>query len=93
MVSWALVVLIVFPLLQVPAVLYLGKFCKLDEGETPGRPPAREYWRPSEGDPEGTPGTGATEPAVPTTTCPTCGTENAAGFSYCGECAASLAAD
>jgi hypothetical protein len=97
MVSWVLIaVLIVFPLIQIPAVIYIGKYCRLREGETPGRPDVRNYWLGPEG--EDAPGTDAEREADPELVdpvpdrirCPSCGTPNGSNFRYCGECAASL---
>jgi hypothetical protein len=97
MVSWVLIaVVIVFPLIQVPAVIYIGKYCRLKEGETPGRPDVRNYWLGPEG--EDRPGTDAERDANPEVVdpvpdaiqCPSGGTENTSKYRYCGECASSL---
>jgi hypothetical protein len=81
MVSWVLIaVVVLFPLAQVPLVIYIGKYVKLREGETPGRSPAQEFWEdegdapadawgrsgapPREGDPDAT-GEGGARAAPP----------------------------
>jgi predicted membrane-bound mannosyltransferase len=97
MVSWVLVaVVILFPLIQVPAVIYIGRYVKLREGETPARPPVRDFWTgPNSEDPSGSRAEAdptRIDPPSDALVCPECGTENGSSFRYCGDCASSLSA-
>lgn len=85
--TWALLLLVVYPLLQIPLVLYLARWFELD-GDAPVPTPARTYWT----------GAGADESRAPSVTTPAglcgrCGTENDPAFVYCRSCVAPLASD
>lgn len=109
---WVVAFAILFPLAQVPLVLWIGRYFALDEDEEPATPEVREFWTeqeasPSTGDryeredafdpeeydlPEN-PGSlrePSTDDGPTSVTCPECGTENDAGYRFCGDCAASL---
>lgn len=74
---WALALLILIPLVQVPAVLYLGRYTRLREGETPGR----DDWE--YGHHPGTSGTAEREAGL----CDACGAKNDPEFRFCRDCA------
>ena len=83
--DWALLVLVVYPLVQIPLVLYLARWFELD-GEAPIVTPTRAYWT----------GQAASEPyaqhsAPAPGRCRRCGTENDPSFTYCENCVAPLA--
>lgn len=108
MVSWVLIaVVILFPLIQVPLVIYIGRYTKLREGERPVQSPGREFWddrgdapdhedrrdQVNRGNDRQRKGTKAQSSGpVTSVTCPECGAENGPGFRYCGACASSLSA-
>jgi len=48
---WVLAFAIVFPLAQVPLVLWIGRYFALDDDEEPATPEVRELWQ--EGNPTG----------------------------------------
>jgi len=48
---WVLAFAVVFPLAQVPLVLWIGRYFALDEDEEPATPEVRELWQ--EGNPTG----------------------------------------
>jgi len=61
MVSWWVVALaVLFPLAQVPLVLWIGRYFALDDDEEPATPAVRERWTEHEASPatEGSPGQG-----------------------------------
>lgn len=74
---WLLVVLVGYPLLQIPALLYLASRYDFDS-EAPPHPATRGYATYRD----------RTQPG----TCSECGTANDPSFAYCGNCAAPLSA-
>ena len=81
--DWAVVLLVVYPLIQVPLVFYLGRRFELD-----GDPPvtqAMSYWP---GQPS-TVGTAAQQPPRPGR-CRYCGADNDPSYRFCGTCVARL---
>jgi ribosomal protein L40E len=90
--AWGLVMLVVFPLLQFPVMVYLSRRVETDDEMPP--PPVRGYaMQPSDSD-RPHPSMAAAHSRSPSLvrTCPRCGTENApdAAFTYCRDCAARL---
>jgi ribosomal protein L40E len=88
--TWGIIVLVVFPLLQFPVMVYLSRRVETDD-DVP--PPVRGYaMQPSDGDhhPSAFAARSSSPPSV--RTCPRCGTENApdAAFTHCRNCAARL---
>jgi hypothetical protein len=62
MVAWWVVALaILFPLAQVPLVLWIGRYLALDDDEEPATTEVREFWT----DHEATPAEGEVEPFDP----------------------------
>ena len=82
--DWALVLLVVYPLVQIPLVLYLARWFELD-GDAPIVTPTRAYWN---GTATGERHAGA-EVARPGR-CRRCGTVNDPSYSFCRRCVASL---
>jgi ribosomal protein L40E len=87
---WGLVVLVVFPLLQMPVILYIARHVESDDEES--SQPARTYWNGPEYsrsvqpfDTESSEGTDSS-----TVVCPRCGTENDPDFTYCRNCIAKI---
>lgn len=88
--AWGLVVLVVFPLLQFPVMLYLSRWVETDEEMPPVRGGAMQ---PSDGDRFHSSASAAHPRSPPSArTCSRCGTENApdAAFAYCRNCATRL---
>lgn len=83
--DWALVVLVVYPLVQIPLVLYLARWFELD-GDAPVPTPTRAYWTGRAADER----YGAAVEAPPGK-CRRCGAENDPGFSFCRACVTPLA--
>lgn len=83
--DWALVVLVAYPLVQIPLVFYLARWFELD-GNAPVLTPTRAYWTGQVAG-EGHAGPTATRPGR----CRQCGAENDPTFTYCGNCASALA--
>ena len=92
---WGLLVLVVFPLLQMPVIIYIARHIESDDDEVAN--PALKYWTDSEGsdseynrsvrsfDTESSDETDSS-----TVTCPRCGTENDPDFTYCRNCITKL---
>jgi ribosomal protein L40E len=92
---WGLLVLVVFPLLQMPLIIYIARHVESDDEELPY--PARKYSINSERidseynrsirsfDTESSEETDSS-----TVTCPRCGTENDPDFTYCRNCITKL---
>ena len=83
--DWALVLLVIYPLVQIPLVLYLARWFELD-GDAPIVTPTRAYWN----------GQTAAEPNAEWRRtrpglCRRCGAENDPGFTFCENCVARLA--
>lgn len=91
---WGIVVLVVFPLLQFPVIVYLSRRVETDEELLP----SWEYKYPFDSDSTLPSATG--EPFAPspagassppsTLACPRCGIENDPVFTYCRDCVARL---
>lgn len=82
--DWALVVLVVYPLVQIPLVLYLARWFELD-GDAPIVTPTRALWTGQVAD-ERFVREGSDRPGR----CRHCGTVNDPAFAYCGNCVAPL---
>lgn len=82
--DWALVVLVGYPLVQIPLVLYMARWFELD-GDAPIVTPARAYWTGQVAE-ESRSRTDAPGPGR----CRLCGAENDPAFAYCGRCVAPL---
>lgn len=87
---WGLIILAVFPLLQIPILIYISRHLEKDDpdedGPTPGTNP---YWiDPSDPQPMVSFDGGAPQSDVDTATitCPQCGTENDPLYTYCRNC-------
>lgn len=82
--DWALVLLVGYPLVQIPLVLYLARWFELD-GDAPIVTPTRAYWNGQ---------TGAEQrveaPVARPGVCRRCGTENDPAFTFCENCVARL---
>jgi hypothetical protein len=99
--DWALVLLVVYPLVQIPLVLYLSRWFELD-GDAPIVTPTRALWTgqvPEEQGPAGDEeprgaGERLERHVRPVDDrpgrCRRCGAENDPAFSYCGSCVAPL---
>jgi hypothetical protein len=82
---WGVLLLVVVPLLQVPAVFYLSQYVELEEGERV-RPPEGTYVTyAGETEPRET-----ADPADEGTACPRCGADNDPAYQYCQRCAGAL---
>ena len=82
--DWALLVLVVYPLVQIPLVLYLARWFELD-GDAPIATPTRAYWTGQDVDERYTAGQD-TAPGR----CRHCGTENDPTYTYCENCVSPL---
>lgn len=82
-VDWALVVLVGYPLVQVPLVFYLGRQFTLD-GDTPVTA-TMAYWTGEEAT-VGRGDWGSPDPGR----CRHCGGYNEPDYTFCGQCAARL---
>lgn len=83
--DWALFVLVAYPLVQIPLVLYMARWFELD-GDAPIHTSTRAYWTGQVG------GEGFERPATDRPgRCRRCGAENDPAFSFCRNCVASLA--
>lgn len=87
---WGLVVLVVFPLLQMPVIIYIARHIESDEEES--SQPTRKYRTGPEYsrsiqsfDAELSEQTDSS-----TVVCPRCGTENDTDFTYCRNCVTKL---
>jgi len=78
-VGWGLIVLVVYPLLQVPLALLVSRYFANDGGDDP--PPEEEYPLTIERS-EAPPGMAV---------CIRCGTQNDEVYSYCQHCLSRLA--
>ena len=78
---WAIALLVVYPLVQVPLVFYLGRRFELD-GDGPLPTPTRAFWT-------GEASAGATATHEPGR-CRRCGTANEPTYTFCGSCLARL---
>ena len=83
---WGVLLLVLVPLLQVPAVFYLSRYVELEEGERV---------RPSEGTyvtyvGETEPGEADDSADGDGTACSRCGADNDPAYEYCRRCAGSL---
>lgn len=77
-----LLVLVVYPLLQIPVVVYLARYVELGEGDSAPDPTAGYAVHREQSVREPPPGFGAV--------CRRCGTANGSEFRYCRECVARL---
>lgn len=87
--TWGIVVLVVFPLLQFPVMVYLSRRVETDDEP----PPARGYaMYPFDGDRTHPSASAAHSRSPSARTCRRCGTENEndGAFTYCRDCAARL---
>ena len=82
--DWALVALIVYPLLQIPLVLYLARWFELD-GDAPVVTPTMAYWTGQRPD-----GPFRHERDHRPGRCRRCGADNDPGYTFCGNCVARL---
>lgn len=85
--AWAVLLLVVYPLVQLPVVVYLSRYVELGEGESPAGSP-RGYAFAEENDGPLEPVAAAVGPGV---TCGRCGAANDADFRYCRNCLTRLA--
>lgn len=88
--TWGIVVLVVFPLLQFPVIIYLARRVEAEEELPPVRGYAMQPRDPTEGDrsrPSSETQPSRSQPP-PTRACPHCGIENAneSAFTYCRDC-------
>lgn len=89
MLVWGLLVLAVFPLLQILLLIYVARYLEEESEEDRSTPATNHYWTdPNDPQPVvsfdgGTTQSGA-EPSV--ITCPQCGTENNPLYTYCRNC-------
>lgn len=82
--DWGVVVLVVYPLAQVPLILLLARRLKLD-GSGPVVTPSMAYWTAEEPDPQ-FPAASVTLPGR----CRRCGVDNDPAFTFCAGCLARL---
>lgn len=83
--AWGLAILVVYPLLQIPAVLLIARYCEVDVGDLP-TPPTRAFWTdetPEEDDPVASMASGVVR-------CSNCGEHNDPAFGRCRYCVARL---
>ena len=85
-----LLVLVLYPVLQMPAVAYLARYFELDGGVLPG-PPTGGYWL----DPDGSNDAAATTdddgpPSSRAIVCGRCGEPNGREYVYCRACVSRL---
>lgn len=88
-----LLVLVLYPALQMPAVAYLARHFELDGGVLPG-PPTGGYWLDSDGSDgaAATTGTNGGDVVGPSraVVCGRCGERNERGYVYCRACVSRL---
>ncbi|WP_330632659.1 DUF7577 domain-containing protein [Halocatena halophila] len=90
---WGLVILVLFPLLQIPVLLYLARNMEPEEREESDQPPtpATSYWI-NPGDPQ--PFVDADREQSPSDSsvvrCPDCGTDNDPLYTFCRNCVTRL---
>lgn len=82
--DWALLVLVAYPLAQIPLVVVLARRLKL-EGARPAVTPAMAYWTGADPDSRLPP-----EAADRLGRCGRCGADNDPAFTFCGGCLARL---
>jgi len=78
--GWGLVVLVVYPLLQIPLALLVSRYFSRDDDDA-GSPPPQEEYPLSIERPDAPPGL---------TACVRCGTHNEDAYNYCQHCLARL---
>lgn len=86
--NWALIALVVYPLLQIPLVLYLARWFELD-GDAPVVTPTRTYWTDGSADESGD-GGHVGRALRPPGQCRHCGAANDPAFAYCRNCVGPL---
>jgi hypothetical protein len=77
--EWGLLVLVVYPLLQIPLALLLARYVRRDDDRT--EPPPPEEYPLAVDRPSAPPGL---------TACPRCGAHNDDEFAYCQHCLSRL---
>jgi hypothetical protein len=90
--AWGVLVaiLVVYPILQVPLVLYLSRYVERD-GDGPLGPPTPGYPMYSESERQDRSTGQAGNAAGSRGVCPDCGTHNGTAYVYCQQCLARLA--
>lgn len=82
--DWALVVLVAYPLVQIPLVFYLARWFELD-GDAPINTPTRAYWTGGVADE-----LYDQQAATRSGRCRRCGAENDPRYTFCQACVAQL---
>jgi ribosomal protein L40E len=88
---WGVVLLVLVPLLQVPAVFYLSRYVELEDGELLRAPEGTYVTYPGETAPREPEEAGEAEAAGDGTACRHCGADNDPEYEYCQQCAGQLA--
>lgn len=98
---WGIGVIAIYSLLQIPAVLFVARYCEVDSEDLP-TPPMRARWRSgnpqqSQNSPateQSTPGQASPDPDAPSgpddVRCTNCGARNDHSFVHCRHCVAEL---
>lgn len=85
--AWGIAILVVYPLLQIPAVILIARYCEVDAADLP-TPPMRAFWR------DETPDDDAASDRAPVVAeavrCDRCGERNDPSFGRCQNCVARL---
>jgi hypothetical protein len=93
--GWGLALLVVYPLLQIPAVVLIARYCEVDASDLP-TPPMRAFWSDGTSETEDTASNDAAtaegDPAFAPTVvrCDRCGETNDPSFGRCRNCVARL---
>lgn len=87
---WGFVVLVVFPLLQMPVIIYIARHVESDDEESSQSAP--KYWTGPEYSPSVQSFDAESSEQTDSTmiVCPRCDTENDPDFTYCRNCIAKL---
>lgn len=87
--EWGLVVLICYPLLQLPVIVYLSRYVEMNGEELP-RSPTYATGSIDGGGELDSDARPSRSPASHAVSCSYCGTENDHGFTYCRNCVTNL---
>lgn len=88
---WGIVALVIFPLLQMPVIIYIARHIESDDDDESSQP-AREYWSGPEysRSMQSFNAERSEQTDSPTVVCPRCDIENDPQFTYCRNCVTKL---